>query len=63
VGVGAVRDAHDPDEHFVVVEGVADAVPAPSCGPVALELESQRSADAVWAPWVIDLDYQSNASR
>src|SRR3712207_7387600 len=47
VVVGAVGDAHDPDEDFVVVDGVDDAVLAPSRGPVALEFEAQRLPDAV----------------
>src|SRR5215218_10072068 len=47
VDVGAVRDAHDSDEDLVVVDGVDHAVLAPPCGPVALEFEAQRLADAV----------------
>jgi hypothetical protein len=42
------RGAHDPDEHLVVVDGADDAVLATARGPVAVEVEAQRPADASW---------------
>ena len=40
VDVGAVGDAHDADEHLVVVDGVDDAVLAASGRPPPLEFQA-----------------------
>ena len=47
VGVGAVREAHDPDQHLVIVDRVDHSVLAPAGGPVALQIEPQGLADSV----------------
>jgi hypothetical protein len=42
-----VRDAHDSDEDFVIVDRVDHSVLAPAGGPVAVQIEPQGPADSV----------------
>ena len=46
VDVGAVRDAHHPDQDLVIMNRVEDSVLAPAGGLVGLEIQPQGRADS-----------------